>query len=80
MQNESDRRDDFIQKIYNRNFEILEKTGKKPLMKCVTYGCQANVHDSEKICGLLLNMGFVNTSILARSTARLTQKCRLSWF
>jgi len=58
MQNESDRRDDFIQKIYNRNFEILEKTGKKPLMKCVTYGCQANVHDSEKICGLLLNMGF----------------------
>lgn len=28
----------------------------------ITYGCQMNVHESEKLAGMLENLGFVNTS------------------
>jgi len=54
MQKETSLTDNYIQKIY----EKWCKAGKKPKLKCVTYGCQANVHDSEKICGLLYKMGY----------------------
>ena len=58
MQKEYALTDEYIQKIYNKNYEKFIKNGKKPKLKCVTYGCQANVHDSEKICGLLYQMGY----------------------
>jgi len=54
MQNNTAFGDDYIQKVY----EKFNKIGKKPKLKCITYGCQANVHDSEKICGLLYQMGY----------------------
>jgi len=50
--------DDYIQNIYTKNRQKYIETGKKPGMKCITYGCQANAHDSEKICGLLSKMGY----------------------
>jgi len=50
--------DDYIQKVYDINLKKAEKADKKPKMLCITYGCQANVHDSEKISGLLSEMGY----------------------
>ena len=58
MQKNSTFADDFMQKVYDKNNEKLIKTSKKPKMLCITYGCQANVHDSEKISGLLHEMGY----------------------
>jgi len=50
--------DDYIQKVLDKNNGKTTKSGKTPKMLCVTYGCQANVHDSEKISGLLAEMGY----------------------
>jgi len=50
--------DGYIQKVYDKNKQKIEKTGTKPKMLCITYGCQANVHDSEKVSGLLHEMGY----------------------
>ena len=60
MQNDAAFLDNYIQKVYDINKLKLKKTGIKPKMLCITYGCQANVHDSEKISGLLHKMGYVS--------------------
>ncbi|HRR90361.1 MAG TPA: tRNA (N6-isopentenyl adenosine(37)-C2)-methylthiotransferase MiaB, partial [Eubacteriales bacterium] len=31
--------------------------------KCVTFGCKMNVHDSEKIAGILESMGYKPTEL-----------------
>ena len=36
----------------------IRKCGEKPLAFVHTYGCQQNVADSERLCGLLAEMGF----------------------
>jgi len=41
---------------YNKN--RLALTGKQPTAFINTFGCQANVHDSEKIAGLLREIGY----------------------
>lgn len=57
-------RDDFkkqevyINLIKKINNEYLKKTGKKKSAFIHTYGCQQNVADSEKIKGILINMGY----------------------
>ncbi len=43
--------------------------GRRPLYHIVTYGCQMNVHDSEKLAGMLKQMGYEET--LSRDTADL---------
>ena len=48
------RQKDFINKI----FDINERKGKKPLAFVETYGCAQNFNDSEKISGMLSDMGF----------------------
>ena len=45
---------EFINKIYGRNKGLL----KQPLAFVETYGCQQNSSDSEKIMGMLSDMGF----------------------
>jgi len=50
--------DDYVQKVLDKNSEKTIISGKTPKMLCITYGCQANVHDSEKISGLLAEMGY----------------------
>ncbi len=55
-----------VQKIYldkikeiNMDFEKLNSRKKYFCIK--TYGCQMNAHDSEKLIGLLIEMGYVQT-------------------
>ena len=36
----------------------FEMSGKRPKAFCETYGCQQNSSDTEKICGMLADMGF----------------------
>ncbi|WP_408625495.1 tRNA (N6-isopentenyl adenosine(37)-C2)-methylthiotransferase MiaB [Crassaminicella thermophila] len=44
------------------NEEYLEKTGQRKKVMIITYGCQMNEHDSEKLLGMLDNMGYIETN------------------
>ncbi len=44
--------------IINRIYEINSTKDKKPLAFIETYGCAQNFNDSEKICGMLSDMGY----------------------
>jgi len=48
----------YTEKIKARNEDYFNKTGKRRLMFCRTFGCQMNSHDTEKIIGILTEMGF----------------------
>ncbi len=48
----------FIDKIKKINDEYAEKTGKRKTMFISTFGCQMNAHDSEKLEGMLVEMGY----------------------
>ncbi len=51
----------YIEKIKEINVEF-EKTNTRKKMFCVkTYGCQMNSHDSEKLIGILIDMGYIQT-------------------
>ncbi len=43
------------------NQEFQEKYGRPRKMYCFTMGCQMNAHDSEKLIGVLTEMGYVPT-------------------
>jgi len=58
MQKNTTFTDEYIQKVFDKNEEKFKAKDKHPKMLCITYGCQANVHDSEKISGLLGEMGY----------------------
>ncbi len=47
--------------IKQENKEFYDKTNKKKLAIIITYGCQMNVHDSEKLLGMLEYMGYSTT-------------------
>ncbi|WP_059105240.1 tRNA (N6-isopentenyl adenosine(37)-C2)-methylthiotransferase MiaB [Shouchella shacheensis] len=49
--------------------------GKKFLIR--TYGCQMNVHDSENMSGLLLEMGFEETSMTEEADVILLNTCAI---
>ena len=38
--------------------KINENEGRKPLACVITYGCQQNENDSERLCGMLEEMGY----------------------
>ncbi|NLM04777.1 MAG: tRNA (N6-isopentenyl adenosine(37)-C2)-methylthiotransferase MiaB [Clostridiales bacterium] len=52
----------FIYKVKENNDEYYAKTGKNKKYLTVTYGCQMNEHDSEKLEGMLNEMGYIATS------------------
>lgn len=56
------RQQEIIEEISYKNKEILEKTGKEKKVMIVTYGCQMNEHDSEKLLGMLKDMGYAETT------------------
>ncbi|MCF0141781.1 MAG: tRNA (N6-isopentenyl adenosine(37)-C2)-methylthiotransferase MiaB [Parasporobacterium sp.] len=59
--NEPARQYYFIEKCRKIILERAEKLG-RPLLACVnTFGCQMNARDSEKLLGILLDMGYVET-------------------
>ncbi|AZT90209.1 tRNA (N6-isopentenyl adenosine(37)-C2)-methylthiotransferase MiaB [Caldicellulosiruptor changbaiensis] len=51
----------FIEEIEKMNSEYYFKNGKNRTYHIITYGCQMNVHDSEKLAGMLNAMGYVET-------------------
>lgn len=52
---------DYIRKINNINNIEFNRSKKQRLYTLVTYGCQMNSHDSEKISGMLTEMGYKET-------------------
>ncbi len=58
---EAVRQEDFIQKAQILVREYAEKKGHVPSACVVTFGCQMNARDSEKLCGILSRTGFMLT-------------------
>ena len=58
---ESLRQEDFIQKASVTVRELSEKLGRVPTACVVTFGCQMNARDSEKLCGILSRVGYMLT-------------------
>lgn len=50
----------YMKKIKEINEKHFNETGKTKTMYIATYGCQMNAHDSEKLCGMLSEMGYAN--------------------
>lgn len=50
----------FIEKIRKINEEFEKENGRKKKMFISTYGCQMNARDSEKIDGMLKDMGYID--------------------
>ena len=50
---------EYIAKIRSINEKFEETEGRKKTMCIQTFGCQMNAHDSEKILGMLEEMGYV---------------------
>lgn len=59
-----ERNDLMIQTIRNRNIQIQNETGAPQNAIIVTYGCQMNEHDSEKLDAMLVDMGYTIVSKL----------------
>ena len=58
---EIQRQNRFIEKIKQRNWEEFQKTGKQKYFYNLVMGCQMNAHDSEKLSGMLTEMGYEET-------------------
>jgi tRNA-2-methylthio-N6-dimethylallyladenosine synthase len=48
---------------------------KNKYYKIITYGCQMNEHDSEKLAGMLEEMGYLPTEELAESDIIILNTC-----
>ncbi|MGN1318280.1 MAG: tRNA (N6-isopentenyl adenosine(37)-C2)-methylthiotransferase MiaB [Lachnospirales bacterium] len=59
---ELNRQLDFINKVKDINDKFYKETGKRKTMFISTFGCQMNAHDSEKILGMLKQMGYVEAN------------------
>lgn len=51
----------YIEKVREANLTFFEKEGRKKKAHILTFGCQMNAHDSEKIKGMFEEMGYVLT-------------------
>jgi len=51
----------FMAKAREYVMELREKLGRKPTFNVTTFGCQMNTRDSEKLCGILLEIGYEET-------------------
>lgn len=52
------RQQEFMEKIRKINEDFYIKNGRKKKMHITTFGCQMNAHDSEKLLGMLKEMGY----------------------
>lgn len=52
------RQREYIEYLREWNDQFEKASGRKRKVHVHTYGCQMNVHDSEKLLGMLLKMGF----------------------
>ena len=58
---ELERQQSFMDKIKAINEEFYIKKGRRKKMHITTFGCQMNAHDSEKLHGMLVKMGYEPT-------------------
>ena len=56
---------------------LLLRYGKTPLAYVHTYGCQGNVADSERIKGMLVQMGFIMTEKIEEADLILYNTCAI---
>ncbi len=56
---ESERQFHFIDQLHAQLDEELKKTGRQKTYHVVTFGCQMNARDSEKLAGILEKIGYV---------------------
>lgn len=49
---------DYLEELKNHVNDLTIKLGRIPTACVVTFGCQMNARDSEKLCGVLRNAGF----------------------
>ncbi|AOT72925.1 tRNA (N6-isopentenyl adenosine(37)-C2)-methylthiotransferase MiaB [Geosporobacter ferrireducens] len=52
----------YINEVRQINDEFYYEKGNKKKAMIITYGCQMNEHDSEKLAGMLNNMGYTETN------------------
>jgi len=50
--------DKYIEAMHRINEDYFNRTGERKLVYSVTYGCQMNEHDSEKLLAMLDSMGY----------------------
>ena len=53
----------YIKAVRNWNDAYRETHGRARKMYCLTMGCQMNAHDSEKLVGVLTEMGYEHTEV-----------------
>jgi tRNA-2-methylthio-N6-dimethylallyladenosine synthase len=65
----------YIDKLRKINDEYFEKTGMRKKHLTVTYGCQMNEHDSEKLAGMLDDMGYIETDQIKEADLIIYNTC-----
>ncbi len=58
---------EFIEKIKEINYEFTLKNGKNKKWELRTFGCQMNENDSERIAGMLGEMGYIESDDTLKS-------------
>jgi len=69
------RQQQFIEEIKEINYQREVQTGKKKLYYLATFGCQMNEHDSEKLAGMLSEMGYAETDNMNDSDLIIYNTC-----
>src|SRR5690349_7264703 len=60
---ELEKQNEIIKRLRQRNEIGFHKIGRQQYMHVITYGCQQNNADSEKIKGMLGSIGYINTEM-----------------
>jgi len=74
-QEEIARQYQFIEEIKELNYQKEMKTGHKKHYYIATFGCQMNEHDSEKLAGMLNEMGYAETAKMEDSDLIIYNTC-----
>ncbi len=72
---EPERQNYFIEQASNYIKELEEKIGRKLTFCVTTFGCQMNARDSEKLCGILKKIGYVETEVETEADFVLFNTC-----
>ena len=65
----------FIEAIAEKNNRYFAINKRKPKYMITTFGCQMNEHDSEKLCGILEEMGYTRTDNFEESDIAIFNTC-----
>lgn len=65
----------FIEEVKELNYQKEMQTGSKKLYYLATFGCQMNEHDSEKLAGMLSEMGYAETDNMNKSDLIIYNTC-----